>query len=65
MGATNAHAAFIAMVTSFEIKWNKLYTKRCLLRTEPEWSWLGTQLDTAAATMKQEKTAAEHASAPG
>jgi hypothetical protein len=28
MGAKNAHPAFVAMVTSFEDKWDKLYTQR-------------------------------------
>ena len=45
MGATNAHAAFVAMVNNFEIQWNQLYTKRSKLQQEAKWTWLQTQLD--------------------
>jgi hypothetical protein len=49
MGATNAHAAFVAMVCKFEHKWNNLYQKRCQTQHDNEWIWLKEQMNTAYA----------------
>ena len=36
MGATNAHASFIAMLSKMEIKWDKLYDSKCKKGKEAE-----------------------------
>jgi hypothetical protein len=59
MGATNAHAVFVAMVCKFETKWDALYEHRCHKQKEAEWAWLKDK-------MKHEynKSRPKHATTP-
>jgi hypothetical protein len=60
MGATNAHAAFVAMVSKMEIKWDKLYETRCKKGKEAEWAWLKAQMESATDEMKRKRAKTEN-----
>ena len=55
MGATNAHSAFVAMVTKFKEKWNGIYSTRVKHATEAIWTWLKDQLETQLAAILAKK----------
>ena len=59
MGATNVHAAFVAMISKMEIKWNKLYKSRCKKGKEAEWEWLKKQMESATLEMKKKRAKEE------
>jgi hypothetical protein len=56
MGATNAHAAFVAMVCKFEHKWNALYDKRCKKQHDKDWAWLKERMNIAYEKVKRTNT---------
>ena len=53
MRATNAHAFFVAMLAKMEIKWNHRFEKRAKMKTEAEWTWLKTKMETAFAEVQE------------
>ena len=59
MGATNAHAAFVAMVSKMEIKWDKLYEARCDKGKQAEWEWLKDKMEAATEEIKQRRSKME------
>jgi hypothetical protein len=59
MGAMNAHAFFVAMVSKMEIKWNKLYEQRTKKRQEAEWSWLQEKMEQAMQKIKEKRATEE------
>jgi hypothetical protein len=61
MGATNAHAAFVAMVTKMEIKWNELYAQRTAKTREVQWEWLKTKMEQAMQETKEARKLEEDA----
>jgi hypothetical protein len=61
MGATNAHAAFVVMVTKMEIKWNELYAQRTEKTREVQWEWLKTKMEQAMQETKEARKSKEDA----
>jgi hypothetical protein len=59
MGATNAHPAFVAMVTRFEILWNELYEQRAKQQEDVNWRWLHERLEKNFTRLKAEGADAE------
>jgi hypothetical protein len=53
MGAMNAHAFFVAMVSKMEIKWNAPCGERTRKRKEIKWEWLTTKMEEVLCTIKE------------
>jgi hypothetical protein len=61
MGATNTHAAFVAMASKFEIKWDKLYETRCKKGSkETKWACLKEKMEAVTKEMKRKRAKAEN-----
>lgn len=65
MGATNAHAFFVAMVSKMEIKWQKLYESKCKRGNEAEWAWLKERTEAAREQVKPKGTEKEEETGNG
>jgi hypothetical protein len=59
MGATNAHPAFVAMVTRFEILWNKRYKEQAGSQNGTNWTWLRGRLESQLKNMHADGADAE------
>jgi hypothetical protein len=57
MGATNAHAFFVAMLARMEMKWNQLYEKHTKLNEGVEWERLKTRMEKSLADVKAKRKA--------
>jgi hypothetical protein len=63
VGAMNAHAFFVAMVSKFETKWSNLCGQQTKKSKEARWEWLNAKMEKALRTIKEVQAAAETANA--
>jgi hypothetical protein len=59
MGATKAHAAFVAMASKMEIKWDKLCEQRSKKGKEAKWEWLKARIEAATEAMKRKRASTD------